>query len=211
MENMESLLKKIRGVEEKNIMNLINQRWEEFKKLGKKGNNEWFKELCFCILTANSPAKAGIKTQKIVGDGFLTLNLEELYKKLKTTGQRFPRKKAEYIINARQYSQSIKDRVKSFGNGKKAREWLANNILGIGMKEASHFLRNVGYDDVAIIDRHIVNLLVEHNMVSRPNTITKRKYIDVEKVVEILAKETGIPLGKLDLIMWYIKTGKVMK
>jgi N-glycosylase/DNA lyase len=197
------------------LINLFNLNlvliWEEFKKLGGKSNHEWFKELCFCLLTANSSAELGIKIQKNVGDGFITMNTEQLYLELQRFGHRFCRRRAEFIISARPFVDSIKDRVMSFHSGKRAREWLEQNILGLGMKESSHFLRNVGYDDVAIIDRHIINLLVEHNLISRPKTITRRKYLETEGVVEKISEETKIPMGKLDLYLWYMKTGKVLK
>ena len=42
------------------------------------GNEEWFSELCFCILTANSTAELGMKIQREVGSGFLHMEKEEI-------------------------------------------------------------------------------------------------------------------------------------
>jgi len=208
---MEKLIESINELQSQKISNLMEQRWKEFKKLGSKSNEEWFKELCFCILTANYSATLGIKIKKRIGDGFVELNQEQLYEQLKKAGHRFGRRRTEYIMSARAYAHNIKDKVMSFRDGKRAREWVERSIYGLGMKESSHFLRNVGFDDVAIVDRHITNIMVEHNLISRPNTITKRKYLQIEEIIKRISEETCIPMGKLDLYLWYMKTGKVLK
>ena len=86
-------------------------------------------------------------------------------------------------------------------------------IKGLGWKEASHYLRNIGYFDLAIIDRHIMNNLVEHRIVDLDpkKGLTKKRYLAVEKVLDVLADELDLPPGELDLYMWYRKTGKVLK
>jgi len=45
----------------------IEQRLKEFAILHQQGNDEWFSELCFCILTANSQAKRAIAIQQELG------------------------------------------------------------------------------------------------------------------------------------------------
>ena len=79
------------------------------------------------------------------------------------------------------------------------------------MKEASHFLRNVGYFDLAIIDKHIINLLVAENLIERPKSLSAKKYVEIENILRDLARETGTTLGELDLYLWYEQTGKVLK
>jgi N-glycosylase/DNA lyase len=81
----------------------------------------------------------------------------------------------------------------------------------LGYKEASHFLRNIGFMDVAIIDRHILNILVEYGLIKRPKTLSKKNYLEIEKKLEKLAKKTRMSLGELDFYLWYMKTGKVLK
>ena len=91
---------------------------------------------------------------------------------------------------------------------KEARIFLVNEIKGIGYKEASHFLRNVGYSDVAIIDRHILRFMLQEKLISEiPKTISPKKYLEYEKILE----QFNIPLDKLDLILWVKMTGKVLK
>ena len=71
---------------------------------------------------------------------------------------------------------------------------MIKNIKGLGYKESSHFLRNIGFDDYAIIDFHIVDILVKHNLIERPKSLTKRKYLEIEDTLRDLARETNLTL-----------------
>ena len=66
------------------------------------------------------------------------------------------------------------------------------NIKGVGMKESSHFLRNIGFRGVAIIDFHIVDLLVAEGLIEKPKTITPKIYLEIEDVLKNLAKKSNI-------------------
>jgi len=102
--------------------------------------------------------------------------------------------------------------VTRLAEGRRAREWLAEHVKGFGYKEASHFLRNVGYVNVAILDRHVLRVLAEHGLIDEvPKTLTKRRYLEIEKRLEGLAQTLGLSLGELDLYLWQMKTGKVLK
>ena len=207
---MEDLIKKINSLKKSEIGNLIQKRIKEFKELNKKSNDELFKELCFCILTANFNAEKSIKIQKELGECFSTDTKEELTKKLKDYGHRFPNTRANYIIESLKCKNKLNEIVK-FHDKKALREWLVNNVKGIGYKECSHFLRNIGFDDYAIIDFHIIDILVDNDLIDRPKTITKRKYLEIEDLLRRLAKETDLTLAELDLYLWYLETGKILK
>jgi N-glycosylase/DNA lyase len=191
---------------------LIARRIREFNSLGRKGSEEWFSELCFCILTANSTARRGMKIQRELGsEGFLTLPLEELRHRLKAAGHRFPNTRACFIVEARRF-RDIKDILGRFTNARQAREWLAENVKGVGYKESSHFLRNVGFSDVAILDRHVLSVLHEHGLIDGvPRPPTRGRYLEIERKLEELAGKLGLTLGELDLYLWYSKTGEVLK
>ncbi len=170
-----------------------------------------FSEACFCILTANSSAVLGIKIQKEVGiEGFHNLPLEELYQIIKKMGHRFAYQRAERIVKLREKEQFLLEIAKE-QNGKEAREKLVKEIHGYGYKEASHFLRNIGFDDVAIIDRHISRFLFEKGLVKPRKTITKKVYLECEEALEKIAQNFGLTLAELDLYIFYIKTKKVLK
>ncbi len=208
---IEDLVREVNRLKEGEVSKLIANRMREFEELGGRSNEEIFKELAFCLLTANYSAEGGIKIQKAIGDGFITLPKEELERGLRELGHRFPRARAEYIVEARRLLPTLKDILRSFDDEKKLREWLARNVKGLGYKEASHFLRNIGYKNVAIIDYHIVDVLVRFGVIEKPRTLTKRKYLEIESILERIARETGLTLGELDLYLWYMETGKVLK
>ena len=90
------------------------------------------------------------------------------------------------------------------------REWLVKNVKGLGMKEASHFLRNIGFKDLAIIDFHIVDILVENKIINKPKNLNK-EYIKIEEKLRGIAKKVKLSLAELDLYLWYMETGKVLK
>ena len=82
----------------------------------------------------------------------------------------------------------------------------------VGYKEASHFLRNIGFKNLAILDRHILNLMLEEGLIEeRPKPLGGKKYLGIEKRFLKLAKGLKMPAAELDLFMWFMKTGKVLK
>ncbi len=204
------LEKKVKELKKSEVAILVKKRLIEFESFKYKPSEDWFSELCFCILTANSSATLGIKIQDAIGsDGFLCLPQEKLEQRLKELGHRFYSIRAEFIVKARKH-RDVKNIVSDF-EGKKARAWLVENIKGLGMKEASHFLRNVGFKDVSIIDRHILSVLCDYEMIEEPRTMTPKRYEEIEKVLEKLAEQTDTNLAELDLYLWYMKTGKILK
>ncbi len=210
---MQQLIDKILEIKKSNTSKIIAKRMSEFSTLGKKPLEELFKELSFCILTANFRADRAIEIQREIGQQFLTLQKKVLAEKLKKSGCRFHTKKAGYIVEARKHAQTLGKMCHSFSSGPAAREWLVKNIKGLGYKESSHFLRNIGYTDVAIIDFHIIDLLARNSLIEKPKTknLTKKRYLAIENVLKKMAKRAGMNLGELDLYLWYIETGKVLK
>ena len=190
----------------------INKRMREFEEKRKSSWRDLFNELCFCILTANSSAQMGIKVQNSLGfEGFYYLPEEELSSRLTNLGYRYPRVRAKYIVRARKYAKDL-ERIVKETDVDKARGWLVKNIKGIGLKEASHFLRNVGFKEIAIIDRHILKILHEYGLIDEiPRSLTKRKYLEIEKILKDIAKELNLSPAELDLYLWFSKTDKVLK
>ncbi|KYK27291.1 N-glycosylase [Thermoplasmatales archaeon SG8-52-1] len=207
---MKNLIDKIETLKNSEIGNLVNQRINEFKKINRKSNNELFQEMCFCILTANYNAEKSIKIQNEIQDCFSNDTKDELSKKLRYHGHRFPNTRAKYISESLKCKDKLKDIVQ-FHDKQALRNWIVNNVKGLGYKEASHFLRNIGFDDYAIIDFHIIDILYDHKLIQKPKTITKNKYIEIEDLLKKIAKKTNLTLAELDLYLWYIETGKILK
>ncbi len=206
---MNQLIEKIKKLKRLPISKTVDQRLKEFKELGKKGNDDWFCELGFCILTANSRASTALAIQDELGiDGFLRKSKEGICDCIKKNKHRFHNNKARYIVEARRF-RNIKDILKKEKN---QREWLVKNIKGLGWKESSHFLRNVGCIDYAILDRHIIRLMHEQGYINQmPKSLSKDSYLVIEIKFKEIAKELNMSCAELDLYMWYIKTGKVLK
>jgi len=97
---------------------------------------------------------------------------------------RFRNNKAGYLILAReQFTRggkiSIKPLISGFNDIFEAREWFVKNVKGLGYKEASHFLRNIGFgEEITILDRHILKNLKKAGVIKEiPKTITKKAYL----------------------------------
>ena len=198
------LIHKIQALRKSRVKSVVDKRLKEFEALGKKSSKEWFSELCFCILTANSKAITALQIQKELGSkGFCSFCQKDIRDSIKRNKHRFHNNKAKYITEARCHVD-IKQKIEHMEETE-ARAWLVKNIKGLGYKEASHFLRNVGYKNLAILDRHILNLMNEKK------ALNKNRYLEIEKKFLKLAKRLNMNAAELDLYMWYMKTGKVLK
>src|SRR3989344_4498639 len=154
-----SLINEIEKLRNSPIKEVVNLRLKEFEEFENKDNNEWFSELCFCILTANSRAETAMKIQSILGSvGFLNLEQSRLSRVIKDNHHRFHNNKARFICDARKLKY-IKNVLKKFKDEQEARDFLVENVKGIGLKESSHFLRHTGSKNIAILDRHILSLM----------------------------------------------------
>src|SRR3989344_7299870 len=147
---MNELISLINNLKNSPIRQTVDSRMKEFNEMGKKSNDELFKELCFCLMTANFSATGGIKIQNAIGDKFATMPEGELAKQLAILGHRFPNMRAKFIVEARKHRNNIRKVLDSFSSDSERREWFAENVKGLGMKESSHFLRNIGHKNIAI-------------------------------------------------------------
>jgi len=196
----------------------IRARLAEFPKVYEAGDLAIFKELCFCILTANTSAKMGITCIEAAGDEIMTADIDGLQGVL-CGRYRFWKVRPAYIIHTRDYLKhetgfKLRDRIDSLTDFHERRDFFAANpgIKGIGYKEASHFLRNIGFKGYAILDKHIVNLLYELGVLpdnNRPSN--KKKYEAIEERVREFSRDIRIDMDELDLALWSYKTGVVLK
>ena len=197
---------------------IIRKRLEEYKLVFNEDEKRVFSELCFCLLTPQSKAKICDKAiQNLVKTGILFTGSENEVKDY-LIGVRFNNNKSRYIIEARNMFTSngdirLKDKIKSFDNVLKLREWLFTNVNGMGLKEAGHFMRNIGiYDNITILDRHILKNLHKHGVIEEiPNPLTKKHYLEIEKKMLDFSKEINISPEEMDLLFWSEETGEVFK
>jgi N-glycosylase/DNA lyase len=194
-------------------------RMEEFTRLWETGTKtEIFAELAFCILTPMARGKSCAKAvENMVREGVLyTGGTGEIMKEL--IGARFINKKSAYIVEARERFLGaehvcLKSILTAIDDSVQAREWLVENVKGIGYKEASHFLRNIGYEgDLAILDRHIVkNLRLMGVIEEIPDSLSKRRYFDIERTMREFSIAIEIPMSHLDFTLWCKETGEILK
>jgi N-glycosylase/DNA lyase len=152
----------------------IVKRLAEFRKVYDKGDEAIFEELCYCILTAGSSAKMGLRTVDALRDILRTGTEQELQQRAKAHRVRFWRVRPSYIVHTREYLRNacglnLRKVIDSFDSRDARRDFFAKNteIKGLGYKEASHFLRNIGFPGYAILDKHILNSLREMGVISK--------------------------------------------
>lgn len=184
----------------------VNDKLKEFEKNFNLPPEQKFLELCFCILVANNAVEKTHETWKKIGAKFLYLSEDELGNALKNAGYRFYNVRAKYIVEARWVIDKI-DFIIRLSN---PREWLVKHVKGIGWKEASHFLRNLGFKDYAILDRHVLKLLKQHKPVDFvTSSLTKKIYLEIEEKLRGISNMLGITLAELDLYLFYLDTKKI--
>ncbi len=85
------------------------------------------------------------------------------------------------------------------------RSYLVANVPGMGMKQASMFLRDLGCaDDLAIIDRHILKYLDVVGLAKIPSNLGPKNYRKLEDELSRYAKIAGVNLGTFDEAVWFI-------
>lgn len=212
----------------------IEHRLKEFEEIGKTGTDkQLFVELAFCLLTPQSKATQCWSAIECLLDSDLLMNGEdfEIAREIKTR-TRFHNQKAKNVVLARELfmSEDVMNKGKEknkegtgklevravfekLGSPKKIRKWLVKNIRGMGCKEASHYLRNIGMGrELAILDRHILKNLVTLNVIDElPTSVTPKLYHQIEIDMRIFCSHVGIRMDHLDLVLWYKQAGEVFK
>ncbi len=200
-----SLHQKLKSLKKSGINNQVNEKLKEFSKGKSLNKNKIFQELCFCILVAGSNLEQTKKAWEHNKENFLKLNHKELQEKLRKCGCRFNHR-AIYILEAKKSIKKINFNEDPF----RIRESLVKNIKGLGMKEASHLLRNLGHKDFAILDRHVLNTLHKNKFIKKlPKTLTKKTYIKIENQLKPLAKNLGMSMAELDIYLFYLNSKKI--
>ncbi|MBM3232762.1 DNA lyase [Candidatus Pacearchaeota archaeon] len=187
----------------------IKNKLDEFRKLP---DNLFFREFQFCLLTPQSNAHRCWEAVQEISK-LKSPKIDELRNILRTR-TRFHNNKAKYLMEAFKTWPKIsaqlnnEDRVLLRNN-------LAKEVKGYGMKEAGHFLRNIGKSDnkIAILDRHILRNLKELGVISENDLRIRnsRHYHEIEEKFLGFSSKISIPIDHLDLLFWSNETGNVFK
>ena len=199
----------------------IRARLREFRRVWRTASDErLWEELVYCIFTAGASAKMGLRSVEALRPLLATGQQEAMTRALVSAGaHRFPNARPAYVVITRDYLQSafsmrLRERLDSFGDPFERRDWLATEprIKGLGYKEASHYLRNIGFKGYSILDKHIVRCLAELGVINSPQPPTNRhRYLETERSMRQFAAEVGIDFDELDLVLWSMKTGAILK
>ncbi|MBN1448885.1 MAG: DNA lyase [Bacteroidetes bacterium] len=190
----------------------IGARLEAFRSIPR---GRWFYEMAFCLLTPQSSARqCFLVAEELERRNFLHRPFDPapLLRSHEGGYVRFHNTKAQRLLEAREAWPRIDQRVQQDMEHKQLRTQLAESVKGLGFKEASHFLRNIGRTQVTIIDRHILRNLVRLGVLPDwPPSISRRRYLEIEAFFEDLASTLGIPADELDLLLWRRETGFLLK
>lgn len=210
-------MKNPNGLQE--LLELYNHRKDAIKsrlaEFSRVQPTSYFYELAYCLMTPQSSAEHAEKTVSPLRQNRFAesdFNPESILR-TKEHYVRFHRTKAKHLMKAKDEFPSI---FKTLSNGLTpfdARDWLVANVKGLGFKEATHFLRNIGKNGgLAILDRHILRNLKRFGVIrSVPSSLSRKKYLLIEKKFSAFAKSVGIPVDELDLLFWSMETGEIRK
>lgn len=199
----------------------IRARLREFDQIWQTGSDaRLWEEMVYCIFTAGSSAMMGFGAVKAVRPLLKTGSRAAMTRVLKKRpAYRFHNVRPEHIVATREYlresiAMRLRKQLTSFNDPVERRDWLARNpqIKGLGYKEASHFLRNIGFKGYGILDKHIVRCLSELGVIDSPRPPTTRsRYLETEARMRRFSDAVGIDFDELDLALWSMKTGKILK
>jgi N-glycosylase/DNA lyase len=197
----------------------IRRRLAEFQDVRRQASDErLWEELVFCIFTAGASARMGLRSVEAVRALLAQGAHAELAAALGGV-HRYPNSRSGYIVVTRDYLREdcgmrLRERLESFADPHARRDWLARErrIKGLGYKEASHYLRNIGFRGYAILDKHILRSLAELGVIESPSPPTTRaRYLVIEEALRGFATHLAIDFDELDLTLWSMKTGEILK
>jgi N-glycosylase/DNA lyase len=199
----------------------IRARLAAFAEIWRSGTDALlWEELAFCIFTAGASARMGLRSIEAVRPLLIEGGREEMTRALVEAGaHRFPVARPGYLVVTRDYLREycgmrLREALSGFADPITRRDWLAQErrIKGMRYKEASHFLRNIGLKGYGILDKHVLRCLTDLGVVESPKPpATRAHYVAVEENLRRFACDVRIDFDELDLVLWSMKTGEVLK
>lgn len=197
----------------------IRARLAEFEDIWRAGDDaRLWEEMVFCFFTGGCSARMGLRSVEAVRPLLQSGTHEELMNAL-VGAHRYPRARAGYIVASRDFLQEhcamrLREKLSSFADDLERRDWLVKEkgIKGLGYKEASHFLRNIGLKGYAILDKHVLRSLAELKIIDDPKPPnTRSKYLRIEQQLKDFTRQLEIDFDEMDLVLWSLKTGEILK
>ncbi len=197
----------------------IKGRLAEFRSVWLGGSDlRLWEEMVFCFFTGGCSARMGIRSIEAVRHLLADGSQQDLAAAL-TGVHRYPNARSRYIVASRDHLMEhcglrLREKLSSFSDDMERRDWLVKDkgIKGLGYKEASHYLRNIGFSGYAILDKHVLNCLAELGLIDDPSPPTRRdRYIATETALRDLSSDLNIDMDEMDLVLWSMKTGEILK
>ncbi len=197
----------------------IRSRLNEFEQKILNGTDrDVWEEMVFCFFTAGCSARMGLRSIDAVRPLLINGSQRRLARAL-TGVHRYPNARSRYIVASRDFLERdcglrIRERLLSFDCPFERRDWLVKEkgIKGLGYKEASHFLRNIGFRGYAILDKHVLRCLAELGLIATDDPPKNRaRYLEVEDILKRFSGNLGIDPDEMDLVLWSLKTGEILK
>lgn len=191
----------------------ISIRLREFETVP---TNEYFWEFCFCLLTPSTRAENANKVVNILKEQNFCVKKFDPTEILRNPKHyiRFHNVKAKRLLKLiNQWDLLYPLLIDKNNTPQKVRQKLVEMVDGFGMKEASHFLRNIGLKGLAVLDHHILKNLNNYQVISwnQNNIASVKRYLEIEEKFKDFANLLGIGIEELDLLLWAKETGYVLK
>jgi len=208
----------------------VKTSFQQGRKWNEMSETELWEELCLCMLSSNVPyelalsAFSHLRSERLLRPKWIVKRksaVNQLSKELSKRiylprtkngshrKYRFPNTRAENIVKAAktiyQRHHGLMQLLRNLDDEEKARDFLAMKIPGIGLKQASHFLRNIRYSEsLAIIDSHIIAFLAEIGTIphERIKTVTPEIYMRLEKIIQDLSESLETDMSVFDMAVW---------
>lgn len=199
----------------KELQKLYLERKKEIKnhikKFNKEKEEERYLEFLFCILTPQSNGKKCWEAIEIIQKN-KPKDRESIAEILKGRS-RFHNTKALRILKAKIQWEEIKNLIEIEKDAFQLRNKIEAKVNGYGLKEASHFVRNIGLSNnkLAILDRHILRNLEKFKAINDTKIKGKKGYLELEKKALEFSKKVNIPIDELDVLFWHLEHGEYFK
>ena len=190
---MRKVMRKIEISEDENYA--LKQIFAIFDK--PKTEEEVFYALCFCIcVSQTSQYSTLIVVAMLKNIDFYNLSFEEYMLMPLLKGRTFsPKNKVKRLLSAKKDFDLILRILEMDKHPQELRDLLVKFIKGLGMKTASHFLRNLGYRNLVIIDNSILKFLKAR----RPTS--DKDYKKIEDKFSNIAEGNHVTPAKLDALV----------
>ncbi len=206
---------------------LCPEIWDNMQSISqdKYTEEQLWEELVCCVLSSQVKFELSqVVTQNLKHHDLLDLKISgSSYEKrlaglLKTpvmvedrsVKYRFPNSKAKQIATAWKNiygnGATLRGMLYKSSEPSELRIALVKLVPGLGMKQASMYLRNVSSSfELAVIDSHVLNYMNAMCLVKKvPASISKAQYLVKESMLTKYVEKFGYPVGCVDYAIWIV-------